>query len=145
MRKCSRCGKKKSLENFNFKNKAKNLRQYHCKDCSRLYVRTHYYKNKAYYLKKAYKRNHRIRNEIRTYIWAYLNKHSCVDCGEKDPTVLEFDHISDKIIEVSRMNRNYSLNRVKEEILKCEVRCANCHRKKTALQLGWHKKLNLLP
>lgn len=140
MKKCSRCKIKKSLDEFNFKDKIKGLRQYQCRECSRLYVRSHYERNKKYYLLKAQKRNKRIRDEIRSYILIYLSTHPCVDCKEKDPIVLEFDHISDKIVEVSKMHRNYNLEQVKNEINKCQVRCANCHRRKTAKQFGWHKE-----
>lgn len=66
-----------------------------------------------------------------------------MDCGENDPVVLEFDHISDKIDSVSRMIcDSYSLDSLEKEIAKCEVRCANCHRRKTAKQLGWYKNIN---
>ena len=122
MRICSRCKQEKSDENFNFKNKLKGIRQYHCKDCSRLYIRLHYEKNKKYYLQKAYRRNQKIRSEIKTYIWKYLSNHSCVDCGEKDPIVLEFDHIDAKIAAISEMYRNYTLENVKSEIKKCQIR-----------------------
>lgn len=88
---------------------------------------------------KAARRNKRIRNEIKSYVWTYLNNHPCVDCKEKDPIVLEFDHISDKIADVSTMYRNYTLGKVKLEIEKCQVRCANCHRRKTAIERGWKK------
>lgn len=103
MRVCSRCKLEKSDEYFNFKNKAKGLKQYHCKDCSRLYVKSHYEKNKEYYLQKAFLRNKKIKNEIRMYIWTYLNDHPCLDCSETDPIVLEFDHVSDKIAAISEM------------------------------------------
>jgi hypothetical protein len=76
---------------------------------------------------------------IREYIWNYLSKHVCIDCGESDPLVLEFDHIGNKIMPVSEIAHNNSLVQVKNEILKCEVRCANCHRRKTAVQFGWFK------
>jgi hypothetical protein len=62
---------------------------------------------------------------------------------KNDPIVLEFDHLSDKITAVSKMHRNFTLEAVKLEIRKCEVRCANCHRRKTAKQFGWYK--NKLP
>lgn len=140
VKKCSRCKKEKILDDFNFKDKKRGLRQYQCRDCSRLYVRSHYERNKEYYLLKSKKRNKRLRDEIRTYIWNYLSVHPCVDCGEKDPIILEFDHISDKIEAISNMGKNYTLERVKIEIDKCQVRCANCHRRKTAKERGWNKQ-----
>lgn len=143
MRSCSRCKKEKLLDEFNFKNKKKGQRQYHCKDCSRLYIRSHYERNKTYYLLKAHKRNARIRKEIKAFIWNYLGNNPCVDCGEDDIIVLEFDHIKDKAFTISSIGRNKTLLEVKEEIKKCVVRCANCHRRKTAKQFGWHK--NIMP
>ena len=59
-------------------------------------------------------------------MWDYLKKHPCVDCGEKNPIVLEFDHLRDKLIEVSRLVQYTSINKVQSEIEKCEIRCANC-------------------
>src|SRR3989338_1798343 len=139
MKRCSKCKKEKSLEDFNFKNRAKQTMQYQCKDCSRMYVRSHYERNKKYYLLKAKLRNKENRKEIKTYVWKYLTNNPCVDCGEMDPTVLEFDHLSDKIEDISAMHRNYTLQKVKTEIEKCQVRCANCHRRKTAKERGWNK------
>jgi hypothetical protein len=141
MKNCTSCKKVKKPEEFNFKNKAKNIRHSNCKNCSRLYVRSHYERNKKYYLLKAYRRNQKIRGDIRDFILNYLISHPCVDCGEKDPVVLEFDHMSgfDKVSEVSALYKNYDLKGVKEEIRKCEVRCANCHRRKTARENSWSK------
>lgn len=140
MRRCSKCRKLKDITEFNFRNKKRNIRQSQCQNCTRLRIREHYSKRKDYYLKKAKIRNNVVRHEIKQYVWDYLNNHRCVDCGEKDPVVLEFDHQSDKISAISRMYRNYTLEKVIQEISKCQVRCANCHRRKTAKDLGWHLK-----
>lgn len=69
---------------------------------------------------------------------AYLREHPCTDCGEWDIAVLEFDHLRDKTANVSRMVRSASWERVLEEIAKCEVVCANCHRRRTARRAGYH-------
>ena len=143
MKTCSNCKENKPLSDFSFKVKSKGVRHSHCKNCSRVYIRNHYYNNKQYYLTKARKRNEKIRTVIRQLMWDYLKKHPCVDCGEKNPIVLEFDHLKDKLIEVSRLINYASINKVQNEIEKCEIRCANCHRRKTAIQFGWYKNLPL--
>lgn len=143
MKTCSSCKQSKPLTDFNYKIKTKGTLQYHCRDCSRMYVKHHYLKNREYYLLKASKRNARIRKQVRDYIINYLNSHQCIDCGEKDPNVLEFDHIKTKNFLVNHNGRDRSLEAVIEEIKICEVRCANCHRRKTALRAGWNKRLPL--
>ena len=63
----------------------------------------------------------------------YLHSHPCVDCGELDITVLEFDHVvkDENNRDVTSMAM-YSRRRVLEEINKCEVVCANDHTRRTA-------------
>lgn len=55
----------------------------------------------------------------------------CTDCGKKYPYyVMEFDHVhkkSDKVSAISSRSRLYVLN----ELAKCDVVCANCHRIRT--------------
>ena len=66
----------------------------------------------------------------------YLLEHPCVDCGETDHVVLEFDHLRDKAYNVSRLLLGYSWSRILEEIKKCEVVCCNCHRRRTFSRQG---------
>lgn len=87
------------------------------------------------------KRKARARNK--RYILAYLQKHPCVDCKEGDPVVLEFDHVrGNKIDTISNLAFKYtsSLKRITEEIKKCQVRCANCHRRRHAREFAKLKK-----
>lgn len=79
-------------------------------------------------------------NSARAYLLDYLKSHPCVDCGESDPLVLQFDHIYDKRGNVSRLlsNKN-NIASIKKEIKKCVVRCANCHMRKTAKEQNWYK------
>jgi hypothetical protein len=76
------------------------------------------------------------RKRIRAFLVAYLVGHPCVDCGESDPVVLEFDHVrGTKVAAISSFVRNMaSMNRILAEIAKCDVRCANCHRRRTAAE-----------
>lgn len=140
---CTRCRKTKPSTEFNWKivgiKRAK-----HCKECSRAYIRSHYANNKDYYLSKARRRNLRIKTQAIQYIGNYLQSHPCIDCGEKDILVLEFDHRdrNSKIGDInSIISGSGSLEKVSEEISKCDVRCANCHRRKTAREnASWKLK-----
>jgi hypothetical protein len=60
-----------------------------------------------------------------------LAEHPCVDCGETDPVVLEFDHVrGKKKFNISGNAYAKSDQELEKEIAKCEVRCRNCHVKR---------------
>ncbi len=94
-----------------------------------------YYPNKQIYKDKSSV----WRNSERDKFNDYLNTLSCIDCGESDPIVLEFDHQVDKKFNISRGAGTMSFDKLMNEISKCEVVCANCHRKRTAKTFGWRK------
>lgn len=64
---------------------------------------------------------------------AYLQEHPCVDCSCEDILVLEYDHVrGDKHAELWKLiSKGSSLARLHAERAKCEIRCANCHRRKS--------------
>tara|TARA_R110001583_G_scaffold71475_1_gene201301 strand:- start:2776 stop:3186 length:411 start_codon:yes stop_codon:yes gene_type:complete len=93
-------------------------------------AKRHYLLNKDKYLRKAYLHNKKTRCRNKIFIDNIKESSPCVDCGESNPIVLEFDHVRGvKKENVSDMVRqSYCLKTIQEEIDKCEVRCANCHR-----------------
>ena len=142
MKTCTKCFKSQETSQFNYKNRDKGIRHSHCKNCSRAYVKGHYERNTGYYLTKARARNLAIRQETQSRLLIYLSSHACVDCGESDPVVLDFDHIdgNKKSASIADMLTNrLSWSRIELEITKCAVRCANCHRRRTAKQFAWYK------
>ena len=77
-------------------------------------------------------KRHRVR--VRARLLDFLSTKQCIDCGERDPIVLEFDHISqrDKFKSITQMlSGHYSWQSLLAEIQKCEIRCANCHRRRS--------------
>lgn len=65
---------------------------------------------------------------------------ACVDCGESDSLVLQFDHSEDKLDHVSWLvGSGCSPLRLRRELAKCKVRCANCHRRITAQTRNWFR------
>ncbi|MBI5004893.1 MAG: hypothetical protein HZC04_01770 [Candidatus Lloydbacteria bacterium] len=90
-----------------------------------------------------YKAQKRHRVKIRERLLDFLSSKQCVDCGEKDPVVLDFDHLNPhtKFKSVAKMlSGHYSWKSVLIEINKCDIRCANCHRRKSYIQLGYWGK-----
>lgn len=105
----------------------------YCKDCTKS-KRNACYKNNAEHKAKVLVRRKKRRDEVKRFLFDYLITHPCIDCVESDPRCLQFDHVrGKKVFEIGDATRNLpSFDKLKEEIAKCEVRCANCHQKKTA-------------
>jgi hypothetical protein len=99
----------------------------------KVYHKDHYDKNKEYYKEKAYAHNKLSRKRNRDFVNRYKSFSECVDCGESNPVVFEFDHVhGEKVANIADMvHQSYSLSAIKDEIRKCEVVCANCHRVRT--------------
>lgn len=120
MRKCTKC--KKNHEG----------KYSQCKECRREASRIFYEKNKIRECKKrvVHKRTKKI--ETRLKLYKYLSDKNCIDCGEDDMVVLEFDHFRDKDKLVTVLaNDCYPWDRIMQEIEKCEIVCCNCHRRRT--------------
>lgn len=128
MKKCSKC--KEDHEGSSS----------YCKKCSNEIHREQYELDPKYKERKRLQKQE-FTNKNRKYVYEYLCNHSCIDCGEYDPIVLEFDHRDNKFKGVSDMIPNYSLQKIKEEIDKCDVRCANCHRRKTAKTFNYYQNI----
>jgi hypothetical protein len=75
--------------------------------------------------RRSYKRSNQDKiNEIKS-------NNPCADCGGYFHfSVMDFDHLRDKRKGVSRI-KTWAWKRIQEEIDKCELVCANCHRLRT--------------
>ena len=142
MQTCGKCQQEKDLESYDWK---KGKRRSICKACVSLYTRQHYLDNKKYYLEKAKINRRKSHQRLREYLLEYYHNHPCVDCGEKDPIVLEFDHIKGKTKGISVMLTSaVSIKTLENEIARCEVVCANCHRRRTTKTFNWYRGLKIL-
>jgi hypothetical protein len=146
MKKCGKCGEVNPFTEFYKANTKKCGYGSYCKQCQHEHYKMRYaYRTKV--LKQdwqPFKIEYQDRNRI--FIAEYLKEHPCVDCGEGDILVLDFDHVrGKKRASVSALvNRAASMESLREEIEKCEVRCANCHRRRRAEQFNWKSRRNLI-
>ena len=109
---CTKCGKEKSLEDFHWRNKAAGTKRSECKECHNNQVKRRYNENK---------------NVINTL----KEGKCCVKCGyDKCVAALEYHHTdpTNKVDTVARLSVHYSLEAAMQEIDKCILFCANCHR-----------------
>lgn len=141
MKTCRKCGKRKRLEAFPPCAARKDGRHSYCRPCRQEYDREWHAKTYQRRAESVRKRQRDRRARLVEKLLIYLAEHPCVDCGEADPVVLQFDHRDDetKVGNVSDFLRNKRLwESVLTEIAKCDVRCANCHVRRTQ-QFGWRK------
>lgn len=130
---CRACGESKPWTEFPRRGTNTDRLQTWCKACFSAYKAKRHQKNHEREVARIH-RNQRARIvENRAQVDAYLATHACVDCGEGDIRLLEFDHVrGEKLGDVSTMvNTGRSWRMIETEIAKCEVRCANCHRRVT--------------
>lgn len=90
-----------------------------------------------------------VRKKKRNFLQEVKEASGCMDCGEEDVVVLEFDHVNpeEKNIKLRASGTNsnskgrswlmLSWPELRVEVEKCEVVCANCHRRRTAKAQGW--------
>ena len=125
VKQCARCRERKPIEEFPVRSVESGPRQSWCRDCLRAYRAEHYQQYREAYLRKNHAHSARLRELVR----ADLSSHPCVDCGESDPVVLQFDHVrGTEVGHISDMIRQgVSVGRLLVEIGKRQVRRANCH------------------
>jgi hypothetical protein len=132
MKRCPSCKQLLPVTSFNRRKRSANGRQSYCRSCNSASSRKYHYANKADHNRQIHLRSRKIAGEMKRLLYEYLLEHPCVDCGEADPVVLEFDHLRDKIANVSALAASGSgWPEILAEIAKCEVVCASCHRRRT--------------
>ncbi len=134
--KCYRCGEFKAAGEFSWRRRASGQRDTFCRPCRSAYGKEHYAANRARYIEQARVQKQRLGLERTTYLIEYFGSHPCLDCGETDPVVLEFDHLRDKVFSIGQDLSRRNWQSILSEIEKCEVVCANCHRRRTAQRRG---------
>ncbi len=135
---CNHCGTEKPSTEFNWRWKSLGVRQACCRECQKTQKNKWYARNQPNERERLRKQKADNKATAQAFVWEYLLTHPCVDCGESDRRVLEFDHVrGEKRTAISTMIRNNSsLKTIQDEIAKCDVRCANCHRRRHYKEYG---------
>jgi hypothetical protein len=136
LRRCGRCQQLKPLSEFNWRRRRRQQLDNLCRPCRSEYHAEHYQANRERYIDQARERKKALALERTTYLLDYFVSHPCVDCGESDPVVLEFDHLADKLFDIGQSLPYRNWQSILAEIAKCDVVCANCHRRRTGKRRG---------
>jgi hypothetical protein len=137
MRSCGRCGELKPIDEFAWRRERRCRRDSMCAPCRSAYGGEHYLANRQKYIATEARRK-RARAEARTrFLVEYFHEHPCADCGEADPLVLEVDPLRDTPLEVTNQFATWNWEEILDEIARCEIVCANCHRPRTARRAGY--------
>jgi hypothetical protein len=134
------------LTEFGFKYPDRDYRVRRCRVCVREMSRMYYLRDPASYKARAAANNKLTRARNRERLREVLRSAECMDCGTRDFAVLEFDHRepSDKRDDVCNLVSQYHCwPTIAKEIAKCDVVCANCHRRRTARYFGWRRLVGL--
>ena len=124
------------MDAFAWRRRERGQRDTYCRPCRSAYGKEHYAANRQRYIDQARTRK-RSEAAIRYgLLIEFFRDHPCSDCGETDPVVLEFDHLRDKEFNVGSGLADRAWTRVVAEMEKCDVVCANCHRRRTSRRRG---------
>jgi len=123
---CCMCQRDLPVSEFAVNSQRKDGLQSQCKECQKAYRRQHYLDNRQKYIDKA----KRVRQEFVLWFQQYKATLKCKHCPEREPCCLDFHHNSDdKEANVATLVHKGNKERLLKEIAKCDVVCANCHRK----------------
>lgn len=123
---CNLCNLILPKENFSPNKSKKDGLQTSCKLCRQTEQKERYKTRKEYHKN----RNRIIKNNLKEK-FRKIKQVPCKDCGRSYPYyVMDFDHLGNKEFMISKF-LSISWERVLEEIKKCDIVCANCHRERT--------------
>lgn len=142
---CTICKDPKLLSDFNNKKSSVDGKQPQCRECGKKKSKDYYNYNKEFHKSEILKRKKKQIQINRQFVYGYVKSNGCLDCPEKEPCCLDFDHVrGEKRENISIMiNSGFSLQSIKDEIDKCELRCSNCHRKRTSKDQGWYRNIDM--
>lgn len=126
---CIECQRDIPIAQFRWRNKKLKIRMRLCRDCDVDYRAKNYAKNPALYMDS----NKRNQSKLKVLL-NEMKSGPCVDCKQSyPPYVMDFDHLDPKtkVVKVSAMIFEGSRQLLLDEIAKCELVCANCHRIRT--------------
>src|SRR5437868_3145496 len=125
MKLCRKCGTEKPEVEFHRFSLRKDGLQAYCKLCRKALNAEIYARGGEEYKARKRSRQRVLAKRNVRLVFEYLRQHPCVDCGESDPVVLEFDHVrGDKKNALADIIQRYSgWATILAEIDKCEVRC----------------------
>lgn len=103
-----------------------------CRACHNAYQKAYYQRNpkQRYSASKAGKR----RQQEIDHLLRSTKDRPCMDCGKSYPSyVMDFDHCrGKKLMDLSMARqKHWKIQRILDEIAKCDVVCSNCHRERT--------------
>jgi hypothetical protein len=127
---CSACKQIKPVTEFNNNSSKSDGKSSKCKNCNKDYLKQHYTDNPEYYKNKSRK----YKSDLRELINRLKILRGCNSCGfNEHPAVLDFHHRdgTNKSFNIGSSLHLVSRELLMEEIAKCDVLCANCHRIKS--------------
>jgi len=140
MKTCTLCKKRKNLKEFN-KNRGKpdglnNI----CRECNKKESKKYYERNRKEHIANVRERRKEVTEINKRKLREFLSDKKCLDCNCEDWRVLEFDHVKEKKMGISKMiSHGYNWKVILKEIKKCEIVCANCHRIRTYERNGSYR------
>ena len=133
MRVCGRCGENKDVSLFSI-DRRRNAPRAYCKPCDKE-VKADYYKKNYTKLRAIIKRRTQEYRDEATLFVNKIKSKPCSDCGQTfHPCAMDFDHVrGTKLRNISKIVCHIGRNllKLKAELAKCELVCANCHRVRT--------------
>lgn len=125
MKVCTHCDRELPVDCFSHKTPTR-LNSW-CKDCQKQRSKEWYQNNKARHIENI------VRNtaDFSSTVMEWKKQQQCFLCNENYTACLEFHHLESETKEaiISNLMRCNSWTRLVDELNKCIILCANCHRK----------------
>src|SRR6476661_10583761 len=118
---CTKCQRDLPVTAFAFNRTKLDRLQTSCRECKKAQQGSWYRRNRERHIENVRpSRAAAVERNLR-YVVHYLLDNPCLDCGENDPLILQFDHVrGEKVACVSELvSRGSAVTQIQLEIEKC--------------------------